>query len=293
MRVVFHHRKNGLSAFFASSHEAECLLGDFVVNGLHALLGQRAGALDFLGSVRVRPCVDHSAGAVFLLHFRVFEVVGVLRLILGIQVVERAKELVEAVRRGQVLVEVAEVVLAELARLVALRLEQLGERHIARLQAFLEQAGAEGRLSSDERRAPCRAALLAVPVGEQRAVFGDAVDIGRLVAHHALVIGTDVPVADVIAPQNENVRFATACRRRGGLRLLRSCSPYASSSQCEQRAAAQQKVSAIEIVLRARIGLGVFLTLAHDIILSMSYFFRFGSLTTSFAFLFERQPQLS
>ena len=73
-----------------------------------------------------------------------------LRLLLGVEVVERAEELVEAVRRGQMFVAVAEMVLAELAGDVALRLEQLGDGHVARLQAFLrarqadlEHAGAE------------------------------------------------------------------------------------------------------------------------------------------------------
>jgi hypothetical protein len=49
----------------------------------------------------------------------------VLRLLLGIEVVEVAEELVEAVGRGQVLVAVAQVVLAELASDVAQRLEQV------------------------------------------------------------------------------------------------------------------------------------------------------------------------
>ena len=66
----------------------------------------------------------------FLLQLGILEVVGILRLLLGVEVVERAEELVEAVRGRQVLVEVAEVVLAELAGHVALRLEQLGERHV-------------------------------------------------------------------------------------------------------------------------------------------------------------------
>ena len=84
------------------------------------------------------------------------------------------------------------MVLAELRGHVALRLEQLGDRHVTRLQAFLrarqadlEVAGAESALAGDERRASRGAALLAVPVGEHRAFFGDAVDVGRLVAHHA------------------------------------------------------------------------------------------------------------
>ena len=117
MRVEFHQRKNGLSAFFAFVHEVAATgLGDFLVDRLHALLVERAGALDLLRAVRVGPGVDHAARAVFLDQRRVLEVVRILRLLLGVEVVERAEELVEAVRGGQVLVAVAEVVLAELRR---------------------------------------------------------------------------------------------------------------------------------------------------------------------------------
>jgi hypothetical protein len=43
-------------------------------------------------------------------------VVGMFRLVLGVEVIQVAVELVEAVVRGQVLVAVAEVVLAETVR---------------------------------------------------------------------------------------------------------------------------------------------------------------------------------
>ena len=49
----------------------------------------------------------------------VARVVLVLRLFLGVQVVQVAEELVEAVHRGQVLIAIAEMVLPELARHVA------------------------------------------------------------------------------------------------------------------------------------------------------------------------------
>jgi hypothetical protein len=52
-------------------------------------------------------------------------IVAVLGLLLGVEVVEVAEELVEAVVGRQVLVEVALVVLAELAGGVALRLEDV------------------------------------------------------------------------------------------------------------------------------------------------------------------------
>ena len=221
MRVEFHQRKNGLSAFFASSMKR---IASFVNSSSMVsirFLVERAGALDLLRAVRVRPGVDHAARAVLLPHLRVLEVVRVLRLVLGVQVVERAVELVEAVHGRQMLVEVAEVVLAELTGHVALRLEQLGDRDVPRLKSFLgagqpdlEQAGAEGRLAGDERGASRGAALLAVPVGEQRAFLRDAIDVGRLVAHHALVVGAEVPVADVVAPDDEDVGLLLLGARR-------------------------------------------------------------------------------
>jgi hypothetical protein len=59
----------------------------------------------------------------------------------------------------------------------------------------------------DERSTTGGTTLLAVPVGEERTLVGNAVDVGRFVTHHALVISADVPVADVIAPENQDVGF--------------------------------------------------------------------------------------
>ena len=96
--------------------------------------------------------MQHAARAELALERRVLRVVGVLRLLLGVEVVEVAEELVEAVHRRQVLVAVAEVVLAELAGGVAQRLEQLGDGRVLLLQALgrpgqadLGQAGADRR----------------------------------------------------------------------------------------------------------------------------------------------------
>ena len=118
------------------------------------------------------------------------------------------------------LVEVAEMVLAELAGEVALGLEQLGDGDVARLQTFLgagqtdlEHAGAEAGLAGDEARAAGGAALLAIPVGEHRAFLDDAINVGRLVAHLTVVVGADIPPADVVAPQDEDVGFLGGGRR--------------------------------------------------------------------------------
>ena len=69
-------------------------------------------------------------GTEFEFELGVLGIVGVLRLVLGIQVIEIAEELVEAMNRRQKLVAVAEMVLAELPGHVAERLEQFGERRI-------------------------------------------------------------------------------------------------------------------------------------------------------------------
>ena len=53
-----------------------------------------------------------------------------LGLVLGVQVVEIAEKLIEAVDRRQKLVAVAEMVFAELSGHVTLRLEQLGEGRV-------------------------------------------------------------------------------------------------------------------------------------------------------------------
>ena len=66
-----------------------------------------------------------------------------LRLILGVQVIEVAEELVEAVNGRQEFVAVAEMVLAELAGRVALRLEQLGNGRILLRQPLLRRRQAD------------------------------------------------------------------------------------------------------------------------------------------------------
>ena len=135
-----------------------------------------------------------------------------LGLLLRVEVVEVAEELVEAVDGRQVLVQVAEVVLAELAGGIAVGLEQLGDRHVLGLQADvrtrhpdLAQAGAEHALARDERGAPGGAALLAVGVGEAHPLVGDPVDVRRPVAHQPVAVTAQVRDPDVVAPDHQDV----------------------------------------------------------------------------------------
>ena len=74
-------------------------------------------------------------------------------------------------------------------------------------KADLGQSGADRRLTGDEGGPPSGAALLAVPVGEHRALLSDPVDVRCSVTHLALIVGADIEAPDVIAPDDEDVRL--------------------------------------------------------------------------------------
>ena len=128
--------------------------------------------------------------------------------------VQVAEELIEAVQRRQVFVQVAEVVLAELAGGVAQGLERGGDR--AGLSGMPTSAPAwptvvrpvrSGNSPGDEVRPARRAARLGVVVGEQHALRGQLVEVRRLAGHHAAVVGADVEPADVVSHDEDDVRL--------------------------------------------------------------------------------------
>src|SRR5262245_41176133 len=151
--------------------------------------------------------MDDATGTVLPFEFGIFRVVIGFGFFLGVEVVEIAEELVEAVHGGQVLVAITEMVFAELAGGVALLFKEVGDggrpvRDAVRGAGHpnSEQAGAEWMLTKDERGATRGAALLGVGISEECALFGDAVDVGCSVSHYAVVVCADVVNADVIAP---------------------------------------------------------------------------------------------
>ena len=106
------------------------------------------------------------------------------------------------------------MVLAELADGVAMRLEQLGHGRVFSAQtdvgprhSDLGQTCTDRILASDERGASSGAGLLPVGIGKQRALVCDAVDVWGPVAHLAAAIVADVPPADVVALEDEDVRL--------------------------------------------------------------------------------------
>jgi hypothetical protein len=150
---------------FGSVHE-------FVVAGLHAFLGQGTGVLDALPAdptparlfrriiLLGRPTVKNPAWAKTLAEpWEVlgWRVVRKLRLLLRVEVVQVAVELVEAMHRRQELIEIPKVVLTELAGRMAEWLEQLRDGGLFSLQtdwrtwyAHLGQSGAKHALARQE-----------------------------------------------------------------------------------------------------------------------------------------------
>jgi hypothetical protein len=193
--------------------------------------------------------LEHTARSEFGAEGRILRVVGILRLFLGVEVVEIAEELIETMHRRQVFISVAKMILAELPGGVTECLHDIGHARVKRAKAELRagqadfgQAGADRRLSGDERSASGGAALLAVPVGEHRALAADAVDVGRAVAHDAHVVGADVVPADVVAHDEQDVRLATGrlglCRFHDGQRRQRRRS--------RERCAGEQHVPTVD-----------------------------------------------
>jgi len=223
-----HPAEEGLIVGMLARDEILGRVDEFVIAGFHALGGQGARVLDALAShlapawlhravvLVAGPAVQHAARAVARLELGELlgiRVIGRFRLFFGIEVVQVTEELVKAVHRGQELVAVAQVVLAELPGRIAERLEQLGDGCILGPQsggrargADLRQAGSEHALAGDEGRTPGGARLLAIAVGKAHALIGDAVDVRRAVPHQAVRITAQVTDADVVAPDDQDVR---------------------------------------------------------------------------------------
>src|SRR5215469_12032018 len=132
--------------------------------------------------------------------------------------------------RRQKFISIAEMVLAELAGCIAERLKQVSDRRIFGLKpdcrsrhSDFGQSGAEWVLAADEGCTSGGAALLAVVVSKGDAFFGDAINVGSAITHHAVAEMTDIPGADVIAPKDQNVGFLLGCHESflslGGFRF--------------------------------------------------------------------------
>ncbi len=83
-------------------------------------------------------------------------------------------------------------------------------------------AGADRQLAGDEVRATRRAARLGVVVGEQHAFLGELVEVRRPPGHHAAVVSADVPDADVVAHDDDDVGLSYPPRHPNGAIMVKA-----------------------------------------------------------------------
>ena len=166
-------KEERLAVLGAAVEEVERLGDDLVVERLHALDGQRA----FVLGRTVGGAGDDAARIEFLAELRIGRAVRIFEILVAVQVIEIAPELVEAVPVRQMLLEVAEMVLAELGGRIARGLEDFGKRDVFLLQARgragradRRQAGADRKLAGEEGGAPRRATRLRVERGQPQAL---------------------------------------------------------------------------------------------------------------------------
>ena len=188
---------------------------DFSIQRPLAFTSEGAFVFDLLRAVRIRPRVNDAALREELRDLGCFRKIILLRVLAGVEVIENAKELIKTVRGGQVLIAVAQVILAKLAGGVAERLKQVRQRGVQLRQALFAAGYADGGqthadriLSRDKRRASRSAGGLGVVIHEDHPFLADAVDVRRAAAHHAAMVGTDIPDADVVAPNDQDVGLA-------------------------------------------------------------------------------------
>src|SRR3954454_9134094 len=121
----------------------------------------------------------------------VLRVVGMGWIFHRIQVIEIAKELIEAMNSRQKLIQIAQVVLAELTGLIALSFERGSNgaslcrySHLGTRLADRSHACTNRKLTHDEVRATRRATGLGIIVGEQHSLLSHLVEVGCPTCHH-------------------------------------------------------------------------------------------------------------
>ena len=138
----------------------------------------------------------------------------------GVEVIQIAPEFLEAVRGRQRVGVVAEMVLAELAGIVAEIEQELGERRgagpqIGRAAGQLrrDHASAQRMHAGEEGIATGGAALLGIVMREYRAFIADAINIGRLSNHKAAMVDARLIEADVVTHNEKDIGLASRSLR--------------------------------------------------------------------------------
>ena len=191
-----------------------------------------------------------------------------------VEVIEVAPEFLEAVRGRQRVGVVAEMVLAELAGVVAEIEQELGDRRragpqIGRAAGQLrrDHAGAQRMHAGEEGVAARRAALLGVVVHEHRAFVADAIDVRRLADHQAAMVDARLHPADVVAHDEEDIGLSVPAVVRSPACWPARTATSTSSRQAARRRTAYANQSSCVAALRIKGGLSAQYGTQHDVAL--------------------------
>lgn len=190
------------------------------VNRFHSFLGQWAGVFDRLPTFCIGLASQDATRTELLperlsvCQHQIAGVITILWLFFGVEVIQISEELIKAMHGWRMLVEISLMVLSKLICRIALALQNGGHRDVNFLPSLRSvwhtnfgHASSHGNVPADECRASRGTTLLPVVIGEADAFAGNAVDVGRFVAHHPPVVVADIPRADIIAPDDENIRL--------------------------------------------------------------------------------------
>ena len=206
----------------------------FIIDGFHPFFGQGTCILNTLAALAIGPAMDHAARTEAFFkcfaigHFQIARIVFILRLFFGVQVVEVTKEFIKSMHGGKMLVQVTLVVLTELSCRIAQAFHDRGDGDIGFLPAFLGtgqahlgHTGPNGNVSAEECRPAGRARLLGIVICKANPFTRDPINIRGLEAHHTPIVVADVPGADIITPDHEDI----------GLLLRECCCTKDNSNQ--------------------------------------------------------------
>ena len=169
------------------------------------------------------------------------------RVLHRIEMIQIAPELVEPVDRRQKLVQVAQMVFAELASRISHRFQNMrdGDRFIgdAEWGSGLSDrchAGPKRQFASNEVRPSGSATRFRIVVGEAHALVGHPVQIRRAAGHNSLIVNTDVRPADVVGHDDNDVWFLLL-----RLRCL-DCSRRSHRGSGRKRCTGEKKVASAD-----------------------------------------------
>ena len=128
-------KKERLVRFCLPLHEIECARCELLVDCLHTLTSEWPGIFD--SSVRER--LDDTARPELPFELWILRIVLMFRLFFGVEMIQVPEKLIEAVVRRQMLVQIAQMILAELPSGIAMRLEKFCDRASFRVKISINE----------------------------------------------------------------------------------------------------------------------------------------------------------